>query len=76
MLTFLAHPADSHGPCGECALDDLSIGGVSGKDTFRRRGLGTIIDVLRRRKTVPNLMKQMRQIGPLECVSEGIRVAE
>ena len=76
MLTFLPHSLNAHGSRCQRALDDFSIGGVNRNYTFGRRGLGTIIDVLWRWKIIPNLTEAMREVGLIECLSEGIWIAK
>jgi len=76
MLTLPAHSTNAHGFRSERTLDYFSISGVDRNYPFGRRGLGVIIDVLRRREITPNLMKAIRQIGLPERLSKGIRIAE
>lgn len=76
MLTFPPHAIDADGSRSESSLDNFPIGRVNCNYPFGGSALRTVIDILRRRKIIPDLTEAASQAGLRKCFSECVRIAK
>ena len=65
MGAFREHPGNPDSAGGQSSIDNLQIPGRCGDDTFGWSRLGIVIDILRGRKSIANLVEAVHQSGLL-----------